>query len=89
MDLVNLDNDVKSARQHIADIAKAGSEIYDGLAKEAALKEARQRAIAKHTDRVDVERAIEVWARLRAVCAPARGQDDKTAMQGTLHVDES
>ena len=60
MEMASLDNDVKIARQIIIDITETGTEIYDGLAKEAALKEARQRAIAKQTDKADVERAIEV-----------------------------
>lgn len=60
MELSTLDKDVKNARQTIADITKAGTQIYEGLAKEKQLKEARQRAIAKHTDKADVERAIQV-----------------------------
>lgn len=60
MELTSLENDVKVARQVITDITKVGTEIYDGLAKENGLKEARQRAIAKQTDKGDVERAIEV-----------------------------
>lgn len=60
MELSTLDQEVKSARQMIADATKAGTEIYEGLGKEKHLKEARQRAIAKQTDKADVERAIQV-----------------------------
>jgi Clusterin-associated protein-1 len=59
-ELSTLDKDVKLARQLIADITKAGMEIYEGLAKEGSLKEARQRAIAKQTDKSDVRQAIQV-----------------------------
>jgi Clusterin-associated protein-1 len=59
-ELSTLDKDVKLARQLIADITKAGMEIYEGLAKEGSLKEARQRAIATQADKSDVQQAIQV-----------------------------
>ena len=60
MELTTLDKEVKSARDMIADATKAGTDIYQGLGQEKQLKEARQRAIAKNTDRADVDRAIQV-----------------------------
>lgn len=60
MELGTLEKEVASARQLITDITRAGNDIYDCLAHESALKEARQAAIAKQTDRADVEQAIQV-----------------------------
>lgn len=59
MELSSLDQDVKLARQLIVDITKAGAEIYEGLGHEAELKEARQHAVAKQADKLDVERAVQ------------------------------
>jgi hypothetical protein len=64
MDLGTLDMDVKHARQLIADIKRSGTNIYDGLAKEQTLKEARQLAVAKQTDKADVGHAIQVVPRI-------------------------
>lgn len=66
MELGALEQEVTSARQLVADITRAGNDIYDCLAQEGALKEARQAAIAKQTDRADVEQAIQVRA---SVCS--------------------
>ena len=60
MDLGALDKEVANTRQLISDITRTGTDIYDALAQEAAAKEARQAAIAKHTDKADVELAIQV-----------------------------
>ena len=59
-ELTSLDRDVKMARQLIDDITRSGMQIYEGLGEEANLRDARQRAIAKQTDKHDVERAMQV-----------------------------
>jgi Clusterin-associated protein-1 len=62
-ELSSLDRDAKSAQGLLADITNTGAEIYEGLSKEGQLKAARNAAVAKQTDRSDVDRAIQVRSR--------------------------
>jgi len=78
--------DVHVTRATVGDITKAGSAIYEGLALEGGLKEARRAAIAAAADRADVDRtAAEAVAqladeeeRLQAALEELRGANAET-----------
>jgi hypothetical protein len=59
-ELSSLDRDAKSAQGLLVDITNTGAEIHEGLSMEAQLKASRHAALAKQTDRGDVDRAVRV-----------------------------
>lgn len=55
-----MDKTVKCVREAVLDINRAGQEIHAHLAWEPELSAARQQILGQHTDKADIERAVQV-----------------------------
>jgi hypothetical protein len=58
-----MDKIVKCVREAVIDINRAGQEIHTHLAFEPDLSSARQQILGQHTDKADIERALQVLCR--------------------------
>lgn len=60
-ELGHMDKTVKCVGEAVLDINRAGQEIHAHLAWEPELGAARQQILGQHTDKADIERAVQVF----------------------------
>lgn len=65
-----MEKTVKCVREAVLDINRAGQEIHAHLALEPELSSARQQILGQHTDKADIERAVQVVCQPLKACCP-------------------